>query len=284
MPILTNFSRQSCKIDNTTGESPVTPPSLCEKASSPLQRCQGVKNTPVDIEGFIKQEVNIKTMCQITQQLKKIGTGGYGSAYRHGDYVIKVPNDEISFDTDLWSSPLRTARYLNEFNGENHARAALTLDKKEVLVSTFINGEDVDDQEYVEQLLNEKGFMIYDPEQPGNMKKDSEGKYWLIDADLVVHNPESRRLSAATFYLESAMLISSKNDIQEITREINQLKMTLPVGKENETLKELKEEKKIAEDLSARLAATQRSRSKTITENFNYSLLSAQNSEQNSAT
>lgn len=236
-----------------------------------------VKNTSIDIDSFIQRVVNLKTQNEIMEKGKIIGAGGYGTAVKIKDLAIKVTvnrkKESVYLQDNIWGAPLRTSRYLNEFNGKDYSRAALTKDNKEVLVSKYIEGEAVNNEAEVKDVLQSKGFVIYDAEQPGNLKKDKDGKYWLIDADLVVHKPRNRKLSEATYFLEHFLKNSQAADLRKIENQIIDVKSKHIPGTPNKLLSALTKKYSVAKNNLDEISNNIESRPSKINETHNYTLL-----------
>lgn len=125
-----------------------------------------------------------------------IGCGSYGEAYKINQFVVKYPRSYRSF-SESWTNCYRTSRVLNSVNGTDYSRACKLVSGDTVLVSKYIFGTNVSEQEAV-NFINGKGLSIYDAHIDGNVMRDNQNRLFLIDADFVVQTPLKRKNSVAS--------------------------------------------------------------------------------------
>lgn len=158
--------------------------------------------TSKPIEDFIKtlKENNVSFTSD-----NFLGSGQYGTAYRFGKYVVKVPVNIHGEMVDWYSgwnrsaNPERVIRYLNKANqDESFSRVANVNYRGEdtkVLVTKYIKGSRLKGEKEINKalkLLQERGFHMHDFYVDGNILKTKGGKLYFIDADQLVIDPEKR--------------------------------------------------------------------------------------------
>ncbi|MGL5345501.1 MAG: hypothetical protein ACRC9O_13190 [Plesiomonas sp.] len=198
---------------------------------------QSTQTTPTNIDEFIQYLSKFKSIDEIINESERltVGAGSYGTAYRffypYDGFVVKVPINKhgeiIDYDIEQTAHPKRTAKYLNEINGDGFAFSHLIDNGKnrtEVLISKYIDGHDIYEEnngaEEIEAFLNNKGFCCYDISSPGNFKKDSSGRLYVIDVDQVVEKPTINNPGVYSDYLlEIQIAIYLKNEIKELKKE-----------------------------------------------------------------
>lgn len=188
-----------------------------------------------NIDDFIKNLNGIKFSNQ-----NILGKGSYGTVYRFGDFVVKVPVNIHGVQLDWMSgalknaNPERVSRYLNLANDDECFSRVADIDFKgkemKVLVSKYIEGVQLEPEEIdeAEDVLHERGFHMHDINVDGNVLKTKDDQYYFLDADqLVVYSPvlRERRPSETTVELEegitSMLALKShqatmKNDTDEL--------------------------------------------------------------------
>lgn len=167
------------------------------------------------IDQFIAKLDKVKIETQ-----PQIGAGSYGTCYRCGDFVIKVPVNSSGNFVD-WNSPEhknakpeRVSRYLNEANNDcdysRSAQAVFNNKPMNVLVSKFVQGHelDVDNEENyfrASDHLESRGLYMHDINVMGNILVDKNDNLHIIDGDQLVLS-QAKRLerqpSMATIDLE----------------------------------------------------------------------------------
>jgi len=179
------------------------------------------------IDQFIAKLDKVKIETQ-----PQIGAGSYGTCYRCGDFVIKVPVNSSGNFVD-WNSPEhknakpeRVSRYLNEANNDcdysRSAQAVFNNKPMNVLVSKFVQGHelDVDNEENyfrASDHLESRGLYMHDINVMGNILVDKNDNLHIIDGDQLVLS-QAKRLerqpSMATTDLEdqieSSLLVKLK--------------------------------------------------------------------------
>lgn len=174
-----------------------------------------------------------------------LGGGQYGTAYRFGKYVIKVP---VNINGDLvdWHSgwnrsanPERASRYLNAANQDESFSRVANINFKgqniKALVTKYIKGSALKGDEEINvalRLLQERGLHMHDFYVDGNILKAKDGKLYFIDADQLVIGPDKRverTPSLATKDLEDMLALglsidyiqAKQNNDQNKINEIN---------------------------------------------------------------
>ena len=176
---------------------------------------------PHQIDKFSKRIKKKMNSNRIVSADEIIGSGSFGTAYRVGDFVIKEPLFEDSFES-LYSTCTRTSRILNEINGRNYSRVIKLKGGEEYLLSTYIDGEPAGRLESFDFIKKHKRI-IHDFSVDGNVKKDKKGKLYLIDADMVSFSKNKRRLSMGSddlynqhpYYLSEDLLVFADFDDKE---------------------------------------------------------------------
>ncbi|CAG9406023.1 hypothetical protein [Providencia alcalifaciens] len=131
------------------------------------------------------------------KNLRKIGEGSYGNAYRFENYVIKVPKKPDQFAPE-YATCKRTSRILNEINGHHFSRTSTLPDTgQRILITKFVDGEDAQPLEAFDFIKSHQRI-LHDFYVQGNVKKDKQGKLYLIDADQVTLSYQGRRNSIAS--------------------------------------------------------------------------------------
>lgn len=127
-----------------------------------------------------------------------LGSGSYGVAFKVENFVIKLPlNSRLEKNffgiKKEYAQYKRVSSILNRVNQDDDFSRAIELNNgQNVLVSKYIEGESVIDDSAFD-FVKSNGLIIYDFREPGNVKKDRDGKYKLIDADHVVQPYSKRR-------------------------------------------------------------------------------------------
>lgn len=150
-----------------------------------------------DNRGYIHQGVlNTATKGKPTtlylDSTNYLGHGFYGTAYRVGNFVIKVPFYDI-YEINPQSDVNRCSDLLNKLNKNMNFSRAITLDNgKDILISRYVSGKNIiDDDAY--NFVKQKGHIIFDYGSNGNVKVDDNGKKYVIDADLIAQPTELKR-------------------------------------------------------------------------------------------
>ncbi|MBT9433000.1 hypothetical protein JZM24_14235 [Candidatus Sodalis endolongispinus] len=187
----------------------------------------GGDNHIAAIDRFLAQIRGKSINQHVIARGKEIGRGCYGSAYKIGAFVVKIPRNKdkvwINFSAQPNAHPIRTQYYLNRANDEpDFARAAVMTNKHgdcvDVLVTRFIAGstlEDLFDEEDGDALrtkalqqLNARGLFMHDAHVKGNILVDEGGQIYFVDADQMViayHQRLTRAPSFATEELEEVL-------------------------------------------------------------------------------
>ncbi|HHR6080536.1 TPA: hypothetical protein ACS7ZY_002931 [Providencia alcalifaciens] len=128
-----------------------------------------------------------------------LGKGEYGTAYRVGDFVIKIPHRDLIFEYNKYAEYERCARVLNEVNQDVEFARYTTLENGNViLVTKFIDGKSIKGREAFD-FVQSRGRIIFDPDAEGNVKKDRQNNLFLIDADFAAQPKQlNRTLSVGT--------------------------------------------------------------------------------------
>lgn len=131
------------------------------------------------------------------KNLRKIGEGSYGIAYRFENYVVKVPKKPDQ-SVPEYATCKRTSRILNEINGDDFSRESSLPDTgQRVLITKFVNGADASPLEAFDFIKSHQRI-LHDFYVLGNVKKDKNDKLYLIDADQVTLSYQDRRNSIAS--------------------------------------------------------------------------------------
>ena len=128
-----------------------------------------------------------------------LGKGEYGTAYRVGDFVIKIPHRDLIFEYNKYAEYDRCARVLNEVNQDvNFARSTTLASGNVILVTKFIDGRAIKGKDAVD-FVQSRGRILFDPDAEGNVKKDRQNNLFLIDADFAAQPKQlNRTLSVGT--------------------------------------------------------------------------------------
>lgn len=191
------------------------------------------------IDQFIAKLDKVKIETQ-----PRIGAGSYGTCYRCGDFVIKVPVNSSGNFVD-WNSPEhknakpeRVSRYLNEANNDRDysrsAQAVFNNKPMNVLVSKFVQGHelDVDNEENyfrASDHLESRGLYMHDINVIGNILVDKNDNLHIIDGDQLVLS-QAKRLerqpSMATIDLEDQIESSLQVKLKMATNRKNEEDIT----------------------------------------------------------
>lgn len=113
-----------------------------------------------------------------------LGHGAYGTAYRVGNFVIKVPFYD-TYEINPQSNVNRCSSILNELNKNINFSRAITLNNgKDVLITKYISGKNIKGNNAYD-FVKQRGRIMFDYDSNGNVKMDNNGKKYVIDADLV---------------------------------------------------------------------------------------------------
>ncbi|MBN4866407.1 MULTISPECIES: hypothetical protein [Providencia] len=151
----------------------------------------------IDDEKIIHRGVlNIAKKEKITglylNSTNSLGHGAYGTAYRIGNFVIKVPFYDV-YHNSPHSDVYRCSSLLNKLNKNTNFSRAITLNNgKDVLISKYISGKNIRDNAAYD-FVKQKGHIIFDYGSNGNIKVDNNGKKYVIDADLIAQPTELKR-------------------------------------------------------------------------------------------
>ncbi|PYZ52374.1 MULTISPECIES: hypothetical protein [unclassified Providencia] len=158
---------------------------------------------------------NINNDSLILDKKNCIGSGTYGVAYRVGNFAIKIPKNKYHLET-YFACLGRSRRILNQINNDNdYSRVITSKNGIQVLISKFIDGQSVTGKEAY-QFVKSRGRILHDYQVDGNVKKDKQGKLYLIDADFASLPIEARRNSLGSEQLY--------NEFPEYTRHYLKLK------------------------------------------------------------
>lgn len=114
-----------------------------------------------------------------------IGKGVYGAAYRIGNFVIKIPNDDNIQKSNKNTEYSRCSNVLNEINRDNDFSRGITLKNgKQVLITKYVDGKSITGKNAFD-FVKEKGRILFDYGSEGNVKIDNNGKKYVIDVDFV---------------------------------------------------------------------------------------------------
>ncbi|MBP6121691.1 MULTISPECIES: hypothetical protein [Providencia] len=114
-----------------------------------------------------------------------LGKGEYGSAYRIGKFVIKIPHEHIDFKYNKHADYDRCSRILNDINHDINFSRVVTLNNgNQILVTQFIDGKSVENKKAFD-FVRSQGRIIFDYGSKGNVREDKQGKLYLIDADFI---------------------------------------------------------------------------------------------------
>ncbi|MDU4092540.1 MAG: hypothetical protein E7H57_04605, partial [Pantoea sp.] len=200
---------------------------------------QSIPNqTSKSIDEFIK---SLEKTHTIFTNDNFLSGGQYGTAYKFGKYVIKLPvniNGELVDWHSGWSrsaSPERASRYLNAANQDDSfsrvANINLGKEKIKVLVTKYIKGSPLKGVKEINRaltLLQERGVHMHDFFVDGNILKKQDGKIYFIDADQLVIGPEKRlerAPSLATKDLEDMLALGLSIDYMQAKENNDQNKI-----------------------------------------------------------
>ncbi|ENG4186847.1 hypothetical protein ABT230_003661 [Providencia rettgeri] len=135
-------------------------------------------------QGILNTAKKEKDTALYLNSANSLGHGAYGTAYRIGNFVIKVPFYH-TYKINPHSNVNRCSSLLNELNRNTHFSRAVTLNNgKDVLISRYIPGKNIDDDDAYD-FVKQRGRIIFDYGSDGNVKMDNDGKKYVIDVDLV---------------------------------------------------------------------------------------------------
>ncbi|MTB67266.1 hypothetical protein GKR48_10595 [Providencia sp. wls1943] len=128
-----------------------------------------------------------------------LGKEEYGTAYRMGDFAIKIPHRDLIFEYNKYAEYDRCARVLNEINQDvNFSRSTTLPNGNVILVTKFIDGKSIKGKEAFD-FVKSRGRTLFDPDSEGNVKKDRHNNLFLIDADFAAQPKQlNRTLSIGT--------------------------------------------------------------------------------------
>ena len=128
-----------------------------------------------------------------------LGKGEYGTAYRVGNFAIKIPHRDLNFKYNKYAKYDRCARVLNEVNQDiNFARSTTLKNGNAILVTKFIDGKSIKGKE-ASAFVESRGRTLFDHGSEGNVRKDRQNNLFLIDADFAAQpNQLNRTLSIGT--------------------------------------------------------------------------------------
>ena len=170
-------------------------------------------NTTRDIDFFVnilkKQDIHLENESPPTESILKssqlkfnkqgqlildhyIGSGTYGSVYRIGNFAIKIPKNKEHLNTNF-AKLGRSRRILTDINQDKDFARVLTLKNgRQILVTKFIDGKSITGKDAF-NFVKSRGRILHDNKVNGNVKKDKQGKLYLIDADFATLPIEKRR-------------------------------------------------------------------------------------------
>lgn len=170
------------------------------------------------IDRFLARIAGKPIEQQVIAKGKEIGQGSYGSAYRIGAFVVKIPRNKdsvwINFAAMPNAHPIRVQHYLNKANNQpDFARAGVMSDKHgdpvDVLVTKYIAGSTLKDLSDEEKgnvlrtkallLLDSRGLYMHDAEVVGNILIQNDGRIYFIDADQMVIAQRQRLARTPSF-------------------------------------------------------------------------------------
>lgn len=143
-------------------------------------------------QGFLNTAIKGKPTTLYLDSTNYLGHGSYGTAYRIGNFVIKVPFYD-TYKINPHSDVNRCSSLLNKLNRNTNFSRAITLSNgKDVLISRYISGKNIKDNAAYD-FVKQKGYIIFDYSSNGNVKVDDNGKKYVIDADLIAQPTELKR-------------------------------------------------------------------------------------------
>lgn len=149
-------------------------------------------NKNVIHKGILNWAKKEKTTELFLNKTNLLGNGTYGTAYRVGNFVIKVPF-YYKYKINPHSNVKRCSLLLNQLNKDNDFSRAITLDNKnDILISKYINGKNILEKEAYD-FVKQRGRIMFDYNSKGNVKMDNNRKKYIIDADLVAQPMELKR-------------------------------------------------------------------------------------------
>lgn len=123
----------------------------------------------------------------------RIGKGVYGTAYKIGNFVIKIPHDDNTQKSNKNTEYSRCSNVLNEINRDNDFSRGITLKNgKQVLITKYVDGKSITGKNAFD-FVKEKGRILFDYGSKGNVKMDNSGKKYVIDVDFVAQATELKR-------------------------------------------------------------------------------------------
>lgn len=128
-----------------------------------------------------------------------LGKGEYGTAYRVGNFAIKIPHRDLNFKYNKYAKYDRCASVLNEVNQDiNFARSITLKNGNVILVTKFIDGRSIKGKE-ASDFVKSRGRTLFDHGSEGNVRKDRQKNLFLIDADFAAQPKQlNRTLSVGT--------------------------------------------------------------------------------------
>ncbi|MEY1194882.1 MULTISPECIES: hypothetical protein [unclassified Providencia] len=143
-------------------------------------------------QGSLNSVGNEKTSDLYLNITNSLGHGTYGTAYRVGNFVIKVPFYDV-YKISPYSKVKRCSSILNELNENINFSRAITLNKgKDVLITKYIAGKNIKGNSAYD-FVKQKGRIMFDYNSNGNVKMDNNRKKYVIDADFVAQATELKK-------------------------------------------------------------------------------------------
>ncbi|MEX6286150.1 hypothetical protein AB6F63_24915, partial [Providencia hangzhouensis] len=143
-------------------------------------------------QGSLNSVGNEKTSDLYLNIANSLGHGTYGTAYRVGNFVIKVPFYDV-YKISPYSKVKRCSSILNELNENINFSRAITLNKgKDVLITKYIAGKNIKGNSAYD-FVKQKGRIMFDYNSNGNVKMDNNRKKYVIDADFVAQATELKK-------------------------------------------------------------------------------------------
>ncbi|MEX5923768.1 hypothetical protein AB6H19_22605, partial [Providencia huaxiensis] len=143
-------------------------------------------------QGILNTAKKEKDTAVYLNKTNSLGHGAYGTAYRIGHFVIKVPFYDI-YEINPHSNVNRCSSILNALNKDPNFSRAITLNNgKDVLITKYIAGKNIKGNSAYD-FTKQRGRIMFDYGSNGNVKIDNNGKKYVIDADLVAQPMELKR-------------------------------------------------------------------------------------------